>query len=197
LTVEHLVWAAVIAVVISFILAAVEIPGASKASARACANLQTVLYWVVLSIGNTLTTLLASTAIASLPATLLSFDYFLSACFGVFGFEVVLKNTNITMFDKGVLTIQDWIDKAKNAAVAEAIKTKEQMKSDEEEKLVQKLMKLSNAEINTRILTKMGAGTVPTLDTAAQASKADPKLYKAYQLVTTMSDSERQTALKS
>ena len=144
-----------------------------------------------------MTTLLASTAIVGLPKTLLPFDYFLSACFGVFGFEVVLKNTNITMFDKGVLTIQNWIDKAKNAAVAEAIKTQEQMKSDENAKLVQKLMKLTDTEINTRILTKMGDGKAPALDVAASASGADPKLYKAYQLVTTMSDSERQTELKS
>jgi hypothetical protein len=32
-----------------------------------------------------------------------------------------LKNTNVTVLDKGVLTIQDWIKKAKTAAAAATI----------------------------------------------------------------------------
>ena len=42
---------------------------------------------------------------------------------GVFGFEVILKNMNLTLFGKGVLTINDWIQKARDVTVAGAIKS--------------------------------------------------------------------------
>ncbi len=47
-----------------------------------------------------------------LPESLKPYYFLFAPFFGVFGFETVLKNTNITMFDKGVLTIQTWIEKA-------------------------------------------------------------------------------------
>lgn len=59
-----------------------------------------------------------------------------------------------------------------------------------------RLMKKSHREINTLVLNKMGPGTVETLDTAAAASAADPKLYKVYQVIMKMPASERTALLR-
>ena len=185
-----LVWAIIIAIVLSFLIACIEIPSRSKCQLRACFVGASFIYWVVLSFGNSITTVLASLPVAKLPANIISFHFLLSAFFGVFGFEIVLKNTNITIFDKGVLTIQNWIEKALNAAAAAAIDRQENLKQNEQTQLVDKLMALSEQEINTRILHKIGPETVQKLEAAANASSANPKLYKVLQLVATLTPSE-------
>jgi hypothetical protein len=190
------VWSLSIAVALSLLIAFIEIPSKSKSQFRACLVGSSFFYWLVLSFGNVITTLLASLAVAKLPASLALYYPLLTPFFGVFGFETVLKNTNITMFDKGVLTIKDWIDKAANVAVAAAIAKQEDLNEKERNVLITQLMKLSAKEINTRILTKLGSQAVGELDAAAKASAADPKLYKVFQLVSTLSRSER-AALRS
>ncbi len=132
-----------------------------------------------------------------LPASLTAYYFVLSPFFGVFGFETILKNTNITMFDRGVLTIQDWIKKALDAAAAAAIDQEENLKGDEATRLVKKLMALPEEEINTRILHKMGPNEVPKLEAAAKASSANTKLYKVLQLVATLTRSESAALLRT
>jgi hypothetical protein len=190
LSAADLLWAVVIAVVLSLVLAAIEIPNKSKAQLRACLVVQSFFYWIVLSVGNGVTTLLASTAVVQLPPQFASYYWLLCAFFGVFGFEAVLKNTNITMFDRGVLTIQDWIQKALDAAAGAAIEEQENLKQNAQNKLVQKLTQSSDTRINTLVLNKLGAGAVEKLEAEAKASAADPKLYKILQLVAKLSPSE-------
>ena len=132
-----------------------------------------------------------------MPASLSPFYFLLAPFFGVFAFEAILKNTNITMFDKGVLTIQNWIEKALSSAAAAAIDQEENFKQDEESLLVEKFMKLQETEINTRVLQKMGAGAVQKLEAAAKGSSADPKEYKVRQLVATLARSERASLLRA
>jgi hypothetical protein len=111
-----------IAIAASLFIALIEISSKAKTTKlRACLVGPSFFYWAVLSFGNTVTTLLASVAVVKLPTSLSDFYFLLSPFFGIFAFETVLKNTNITMFDKGVLTIQNWIDKALDAAAAAAI----------------------------------------------------------------------------
>jgi len=186
-----------IAIAVSLVFALIEIPSKAKTTKlRACLVGPSFFYWGVLSFGNTVTTLLASVAVVKMLPTLSDYYSLLSAFFGVFGFETVLKNTNITMFDRGVLTIQNWIDKALDAAAASAIDRQETLKQEEETKLVFKLQQRTETDINTRVLSKMGAGKVEMLDAAARGSAADPKLYKILQLVTTLSSNERAALLK-
>jgi hypothetical protein len=132
-----------------------------------------------------------------LPTNIAPYYFVLSAFFGVFGFETILKNTNITMFDRGVLTIQNWIEKALNAAAAAAIDQQENLKREAETRLVDKLMELPEVELNTRILHKLGPETVSKLEAAAKASSADAKLYKVLQLVATLTRSETAALLRT
>lgn len=189
--------AILIAVVASLVFALIEIPSRAKTTSfRAILVAPAFFYWVILAFGNTVTTLLASLSVTKLPSSLADFYFLLSAFFGLFGFQTILKNTNITMFDKGVLTIQDWIDKALNAAAAAAIDRQEMLKQQEETRLIAKLIQESNRDINARVLTKLGNGKVEALDAAAKSSGANPKLYKVSQLVTVLSPSERAALLR-
>jgi len=82
-------------------------------------------------------------------------------------------------------------------AVAAAIRKQEDINQQEEEVLVEELMLLSEIEINTRVLDKMGANAVGELEAAAQASSADLKRYKIFQLVATLDRSERVALLRN
>lgn len=190
LTQTELLLALLIALALSLLIACIEIPTKSKASLRSCLGIQSAIYCLVLAVGNAATTILAMIFFGKLPDGLWPYAFFLCAFFGVFAFETILKKTNVTMFDQGVLTIQDWIEKALNGAIGAAVEREENFKHDQDEKLVKKVMTLSEEDINTRVLNKLGNGVVEKLDAAAKASGANSKHYKAFQLIASLSRSE-------
>ena len=180
-----------LAVAASFVIALIEVPTKAKTPLRQCFGWPSALYVALLSFGNVVTTLLASQAVDKLPLSLAPYYFLFAAFFGVFAFETVLKNTNITMFDKGVLTIQDWIEKALNFAAAASIDRLENLKDLEEKERFDELMKLPEKDLNTRILNQMGAGVVPKLDAEAMSDGADSKQYKALRLASSMRDRKK------
>jgi hypothetical protein len=122
---DDFVWAIAIAMTASVLLSIVQIPAQSKTSLRSCFVIQSAIYCLIVCFGNTVTTILAASAVVKLPSSLQQYYFVMAPFFGVFGFETILKNTNITMFDKGVLTIQDWITRSLNAAAGAAIEKEE------------------------------------------------------------------------
>jgi hypothetical protein len=184
-----------IAVLLSLVVSMIQIPTRSRTGLRSCLVIQSLVYWIVVAFGNVVTTILASAAVTKLPSGLAPYYFLFCAFFGVFAFEAVLKNTNVTMFDRGVLTIQDWIEKALNAAAAAALDNEETRKRAAENRLVALLMRRREMDINTLVLNTLGAGTVAALDDAARASSADPKMYKILQYVTRLSPAERSALL--
>jgi len=64
---------------------------------------------------------MATAIVTKMDPNLKPFYSIFAAFIGVFAFETILKNINVTVLDKGVLTIQVWIDKALTAAAAAAI----------------------------------------------------------------------------
>lgn len=196
LTHEDFLWAISIAVIASVLLSIIQIPAQSKTSLRSCMVVQSLVYCIVLCFGNVVTTILASLAVVRLSPSLSEYYYIFAPFFGVFGFETILKNTNITMFDKGVLTIQDWIGRALNAAAGAAIEKEEDMRKTAENKIFAKVMNNSEEEINTLILNKLGAGVVEKLQAAASASGANSKQYKVLQYISTLGRSEIATFLR-
>jgi hypothetical protein len=193
----NLLLAVAVAVAISLVLALVEIQNRSKSSLRASIGTAFFVYWIVLSFGNSVTTLLASVAVSRMSPSLSSWYFLFCAFFGVFAFAAVLRNTNITMFDKGVLTIQDWIDKALNVAAGDAIARDQVLQLLDQQRLLGKMQNWDDAEINARILDKFGQGKVQELEAAAAASAANTKLYKIMQLSTAFSKSERAAILRN
>lgn len=194
---NDLIWAVVIAVLLSLLIACIEIPTRSKTRLLSCVVIESFFYFVVLSFGNAVTTVLASLAVVKMPDSLSPYGYILCPFFGVFGFETILKNTNVTMFDRGVLTIQNWIEKALNSAAGASIERDESLKQYRDDKLCKKIMTFTEEEINTRILNKLGSGIVEKLDAAAKASGANTKQYKALQLVSSLNRSEGAALMRS
>ncbi len=127
------------------LVALVEIPSRAKTDLASCFTAPALVYVLVVCFGNVVTTLLATLAVVKMPAGLAPHYFLLAPFFGVFGFETVLKNTNITMFDKGVLTIQTWVEKALAAAVA-AIDKRDDAKEAAGSRLEEMLMTLTEVE---------------------------------------------------
>ncbi len=185
-------WDAIgIAVFVSVFLSLVQVPSRAKASISECFVIEAFVYWLILSFGNVVTTLLASLIVVKIPPSLKGFYFLLCPFIGVFAFETILKNLNLTLADRGVLTIQNWIDKALDSAAAAVVVKKENAKHAKELALVHKMMTMSEADINGRILSKLGPGKVAAFDADAAASAADAKQYKIFQLITVLSESER------
>jgi hypothetical protein len=94
-------------------------------------NVRVLLYVLILLVGNIATTLMAVKLTEKYLTDQSGPAWFWVSFLGVFGFEAIVKNINITMFKTGVLTINDWIDKAMGSAV-ESIKQKEVEDKDSE-----------------------------------------------------------------
>jgi hypothetical protein len=198
-TTQHASLAIAIAIVISFVLAIVEVQNGAKkkASTRACLVVPSLLYFTILAFGNVVATLLASVIVASKLSNDLKNYYFLfSAFFGLFAFQVVLKNTNISVFEKGVLTIDAWTKKALDAAVEAALAQQLLLDGHQQNALQALLEDRSEGYINALVLVKLGDGEVKKLDEAALSGRADTKLYKILQLATNLGVTDRQTLLK-
>jgi hypothetical protein len=190
---EHLEWSIVLAIAVSFILAAIEINGEVRKTFRCCLIPQSFLYVFLLVFGNVVTTLLAAVLVEKLSPSLSAWFWFFAVFFGVFAFEAILKNTNITLLDKGVLTIQDWIKKALTGAAAAAVAKDVQLNDRETGQLAAALAQVPESRLNAfaaiKLTTSSVTSIVPQLDAAAAANNADPMLYKAYAIASALSPS--------
>ena len=106
---------------------------------------------------------------------------FVAAFIGVFAFQGVLGNTNITVFGKGVLTIEDWITKAKNAAIAKVVIKEDELLTNEEVVLYGELSNLGEQRLNTFLLSE--GADLPEIEAAVQKHRVDPLLFKSQALV--------------
>jgi hypothetical protein len=191
---EHLGWAITAAVITSLILAAVEIDREVKKTFICCLIPQSLFYALLLILGNVISTLLAALPVRKLDSSLAPYYWLFSAFFGVFAFETILKNTNVTVLDKGVLTIQDWIKKALTGAAAAAVLRDVRLRDKETGRLAASLSQVSEGQLNAFLAIKLskqiGDDIVLRLDAAAATNKANSMLYKAYAVASAVPRSE-------
>lgn len=110
------------------------------------------------------------------------YSWFWYAFLGVFGFEAILKNINITFFDKGVLSISDWISKARDHAVALAIDSKAQEDARRKQAITEKLRTLPIVDLNTHIENRLGRNRLDEIEQRAATQNLDASLLKALAL---------------
>lgn len=166
------------AIALTLLIALIEIPAKSKVSAKACYwNGPFPLYVVILALGNSVAALLAS--LVPLPGPLVTFAAFFNGFFGVFAFQGVMSNTNITFLDKGVLTIEDWIAKARDYAVAAAIVKQAKDEDREKNKIALELQQLDEGKLDTYIDNKLGNAAFLEIQTLAKTHGTNAVLYKA------------------
>jgi hypothetical protein len=167
------------AAVLTLLICIIEIPARSKAGFKACfLNWPFPVYAFILVVGNCVATLLSSLFI-KLPGQLIAYSAFLSAFFGVFAFQVIMSNTNITFLGKGVLTIDDWISKARDYAIAAAIQQQTQSEDQAINATARELTVLDEGRLGTYMEAKLGAEDFAAINVAASRHGADAKLYKA------------------
>lgn len=174
--------AAIIALPLSSLIVAIQITQASSSSIQRALRGPTFLYFLIVFVGNVFTTFLAAATIAKTIPTDIAPAWFWYAFFGVFGFEAILKNLNLTFAEIGVLSINDWITKAKDAAVADVIEADVMYQLQMANALAAKLKELPVDELNTHVIHILGNGQVGVLDAAANSESADPQLMKALAL---------------
>lgn len=163
-----------------------EVSYRSKASLRACISQKILIYAAIVAIGNLASTLLATTLVSSkIPITLSNWAPFFYAFFGVFAFEGILSNSNITFADKKILTIYDWIGRTRDPAVARAIEKQVEFADNLETKSAQALTaQLTEPQLNAYLDQYVGIGTATRITLEANASGAEVKLSKALELAT-------------
>lgn len=187
-------------ILFSIIAGFVELQFRSKAELASCLGKSPLLYIVMICFFNTL----ASATAAGLLKDKVPGGVFLApmfyALFGVFAFETVLSNTNITIFDKGVLAFQEWASKAREPAVASIQRRQSQKDQDRILNLAKRLAQRSESDIHTLVLTTLEKAPGEELIKESLAYQTqygiEPKFYLA--LVLARSDSGVvESALKS
>ncbi len=186
--------ALVFSVLLTFLICVIEFPNQAKVSLRACLVWTSVPYLIIRAIGNAVTTVLAYPLLKPRLGDLLDpSSYmlaFLDAFAGVFAFHFVLSHTNVTVFQKGVLTIEDWIAKALENAIGPANKKEAKLTEDRTQRLVDDLDRslTDEAQLNAQIDAAMGVGTAGKLAEEAGKSGSDVKMYKLLAFATAKPD---------
>lgn len=137
--------ALLISVGLTIILSFIQIMFDAKISAFVnCVTGPFILYLVVMITGNVITTLMASSLIGDkLPGSPFIWYSFI----GVFGFEALIQKINVTIFDKGVLSINDWITMAKASAVSASLRKSAERDIYEKQQLADKLIQKCSGQL--------------------------------------------------
>jgi hypothetical protein len=186
-------------VVFSLLLASIEIADKSKMPLFSCLVVPSFLYFCIRAFGNVVATLLASALVVKIDPGLAAYYFLFAAFLGIFSFETILKNMNVTVAGAGILTLQAWMDKALNVASAAAIERDLQRTHIQVEKLANQLSKIPEPELNAFVainLANQGPNIVQTLDNTAKANHANPRLIKGYAVATVVSRNQVVAFLK-
>lgn len=178
--------AAALAFCLTYVLVLVEILLAAKASFKATLNLPCLFYLVTLGCGNVLVTLLAMPSLEGhVAGPLRTWAHPLLAAFsGCFGFHVVLSNTNITFFQRKLLTFDDWIAKARTLAAGAANERQGALDAEEDIALARRLARLDPGKLNAYLAEYLPGIDIRDLESRARTNRADAPLYKALELAT-------------
>jgi hypothetical protein len=74
------------------------------------------------------------------------------ALFGVFAFQTVLTNANVTIFEKSVLAFQEWTGKSRDPAVTSAQHRQVQVESNRSTALANKLIEIDTGKLRSCVL---------------------------------------------
>jgi hypothetical protein len=200
---ESIVWGLVLAAALSVVIGLIEV--GSRAAVKRLPGWPTsafLVYLVVLIVGNAATTMVAASVVQGfiespdagagdgaeagvLRRLLAAAPWFWYAFFGVFAFEALIQRLNVTFFDQGVLTLNDWITKARDRAVAATISADGDRQIGREQLVAELLRgdtKLTDDRLNAYVQSWLGPGRVKELEDAAGADGADPRLVKCLAL---------------
>ncbi|MBC6400243.1 MAG: hypothetical protein GDA37_04370 [Ekhidna sp.] len=161
--------AIIVSSILTILLALIQISADSKSpDIRGTLTLSFAFYILVMMIGNIITTLLSVSIVDNYMTKkddtneinqlfLIGPIWIWYSFFGVFGFEAIIQKINITFFNQGVLSINDWLTKAKRAATAAALEKVVELSFEHTQKLAKQLAETKDtSDIHTFALVKLG-----------------------------------------
>ncbi|MEM1158234.1 MAG: hypothetical protein AAF649_01845 [Verrucomicrobiota bacterium] len=166
---------------ITLLLAMVEVLDSSKARPRALLNLSFLAYFLLLCFGNIVSTLAAYHWVIPQWDWITS-DWCWSAFVGVFAFELVIQQINVTFGGNNAITIREWVAKASDVAVASTNRNHIKLEIEERSKLAQQLLSLPEEDINGYLVQFFGGRIVKDLNRLAAENEAIPHQVKAQAL---------------
>jgi hypothetical protein len=173
---------------LTLLVSLIDIASRSKANLRSSSSGSPfLLYFGILGTGNCVAGIL-SFIVVQLPASLFLAGNFLHAFFGVFAFQGILSNTNITFLDKGVLTIDAWIGKARDTAVAAAIAEDALQQQQLRNKIALTLTQMDEGELDVFMDNHLGKDVFEAITAAAIKHGTNAKLYKGLEFATRKPD---------
>lgn len=182
--------------ILSLLLAFIQITTDAKTSdVRGLLTLSFVFYALIVIFGNIITTLASASIIDNYFSV--SYDsvggnqiilseptWIWYSTFGVFGFEAIIQKINITFFDQGVLSINDWLTKAKKSATAATLDKIVNLEIQDAKKLALGLIRTKDsASIHTFASIKLGTSEYQNLiKSIGNTPNLDSDKYLAYLL---------------
>ncbi|MBC6409647.1 MAG: hypothetical protein GDA42_04200 [Ekhidna sp.] len=161
--------AIIVSSILTILLALIQISADSKSpDIRGTLTLSFAFYILVMMIGNIITTLLSVSIVDNYMTKkddtneinqlfLIGPIWIWYSFFGVFGFEAIIQKINITFFNQGVLSINDWLTKAKRAATAATLEKVVELSFEHTQKLAKQLAETKDtSDIHTFALVKLG-----------------------------------------
>lgn len=183
-------YALVASVFITIVLSSIQIFSDTKIKeVKPHLTIQLFFYVFVMAIGNIITTLTASSFIDDLIAE--KQNSFFSrgpvwlwySFIGVFGFEIIIQRINISIFDKGLLTVSDWITKAKNTSVSATLERASELNLMEKQQLANRYYSsfANKSEIHAAAVAYLGEEKYQKIvDSANKNTALTIELHLAY-----------------
>lgn len=169
-----------ISFLLTCILAYVEIIHESGKSGKALLCPETFAYLLVLALGNGISTLAAPSILAAsnLISQIQGPVWLWYGVIGVFGFNAIIRYINITLFDQGVLSINEWVSKSKENATAAVIEKSVDLEHAEAQQIAQQLKNLPEDELDAQISQVLGSDTLEELNSQS-GNRVNSRLLKA------------------
>jgi hypothetical protein len=175
-------WGLLISVLLSFLLAVIELSYESGRRGKALFCWESALYFLILSLGNGVATLSAPLLIEAAEAPSVFASPFGYAVVGVFGFNAVLRHVNVMLFNRGVLSINDWVSKSLDTATAAIVERGVTLEYERAQQIAQRLMTLPEDELDAHVVQALGPDTLAELNARADDAGPNARLLKALTL---------------
>jgi len=193
---NNTILALIVSIILSGILGIIQIAYDSKIyNIKGYLTLAFFIYLLIMTIGNIFVTLITASifenidisdignsSLGKINTMLLQGPRWLwYSGIGVFGFQALIQKVNITIFDAGILAINEWIEKAKNSATASILERYADINIENIRRLANQLVdKFNIEEIHTLSSIHLGNDIYMEItDQAKKNSNLNLELYLA------------------
>ncbi|WP_210414533.1 hypothetical protein, partial [Leptospira gomenensis] len=169
--------------VLTLLRVIVELRMGTKVAFSSQFNFITAVYFLVQATLNILITILLFPILKEKFPNELGYE-FVYSFLTVFGIEAFVRHTNITMYDTGILSVQDWLNKVKELALAETL---EKSIVNATNKMHEKVERLKDRVDELKLdfhIKRLFVGEITAEVVIAEANKiGDSFAYKAWAIV--------------